>query len=331
MNMKKFITCAAVAAMLAMTLTGCTEEDWEEIDDLVDEIDEGLNDINEDLDDVSETLDGIGDYDGSYSDYSAYDDKKYGGKLGSAKELDGTTVVVSVFADDTETSWDNDDENKYKTLEYLGIATDWISDNCARYGADAEFIYDWTQYEDLYYTTEFNYDMTKDEEEPYYAENDYVEQSVDSEGLMEKYNADNIIYMLYFNNDYSCSTASATYAYVDEDTADYPYEIVNIFTRCDGMDENPASYAHEILHTFGAPDFYKADTDGQNYGITQDFVDYNDENYSNDIMYTTFDAETSDPYYDKITNDFTDLVAYYVGLISECSDVDEWGLGESQH
>lgn len=311
---KKMTAVISVIIIITTVFTGCIDDQ------------EFYNDLDIGYDE---------NYNEQYYETNFYDEEERDSeeKLGSAKELDGTTVLVSIFADDINTSWETDEneENMYKTLDYLSIAIEWIDENCNRYGVDPEFVYDWSQYEDLYYTTSFEYDMTYDEDDQYFSLNKYVETIVDSENLKDKYQADNIIYMVYYNNDYSSTTVSATYCWINEDTNDYPYEIVNIYTRCDGIDENPASYAHEILHTFGAPDFYLADEDGQNYGITQEFVDYNEEICSNSIMFTTFDAQTGDAYYDKITNEFDDVVAYYVGLLSQCNEVEEWGLGKSQH
>lgn len=323
--MKKLLLGLVTASVVSMLFTGCgVLDDYDDYDDY------GYEDYEEGQEDGDEEED---DYSGSSSngDYSKWDDKAYGGRLGSAKELDGTTVIVSIYADDKNTTWDGDDTAKENSLKYLGVATDWLTKSCGEYGANAKFIYDWEENPDLYTETQFEYDMTKGEDEQYYAQMDYVDANIDSDKIMKEYDADNIIYMMYFNTPEESDVTSATYAYTNEETADYPYEIVSIYVRCDGEEESPASYAHEILHTFGAPDFYQADEDGQNYGITQDFVDYNEENSSNDIMYTTFDANSETPYYDHVSNDFTDMVAYYVGLIPSCDDVEEWGLGESQH
>ena len=339
--MKKFLISAIAIASAMFTLTGCgLLGDYDEYDDYDDygyEDDYGYDDEYEDDNyDYDEDPNAGGFYDGSDGeltnfDYSQWDQYKFGGKLGSAKHLDGKTVLVAIFADDANTTWDGDDENKYATLDYLGVATEWLSKSVSKYGKSASFVYDWEANSDLYFETSFDHDMTEDGDDTYYAEMDYVEENIPSEDIMNKYNADNIIYMIYFNNDASNQVTSATYAYISEEFEDYPYEIVNIYTRCDGEDENPASYAHEILHTFGAPDFYMADEDGQNYGITEEFVQYNEENYSNAIMYTTFDAESQVPYYDHVSNDFSDLVAYYVGLIDYSEEKDYWGLGDSQY
>jgi len=41
-------------------------------------------------------------------------------------------------------------------------------------------------------------------------------------------------------------------------------------------------------------------------------------------MYTVTDTK-------EITNDFTDLDAYYVGILDQCGEVGEWGLARSEH
>lgn len=69
---------------------------------------------------------------------------------------------------------------------------------------------------------------------------------------------------------------------------------------------------HEILHAFGAPDLYTADEYGNNYGLTDELVDYIKNNLDNEIMYTT-DRVTGECHYSSITNDLTEITAYYIG------------------
>lgn len=287
------------------------------------------------------------DYSGSGNDdnYDDYDDNDAAGNsgnnsgsssnsgswsnLGSAKELNGTTVIVSIYADDTNTSWGSNNPEINDTLKYLGVACKWLEKQCANYGVTSKFVYDWSQDSDLYYTTTFPTDMTAESDEPYDLQMEYVDKNIDTNGLLSKYNADSIIYMLFFNTPDSSQVTSATFVY--EQDSSYEYEIVSIFTHCDGYVEVPASYAHEIMHTFGAPDLYSADTDGTNYGIKQEYVTELENSNSNDIMYTTFDAITQDCYYDKITNELTEIDAYYIGITDHSDVVDKWGFDASQH
>ncbi len=265
------------------------------------------------------------------TDYSQY---TFGGRLGSAKEIEGTTVVVSVFLNDKRTSWNfnssADIQSRNNALTYMKIATDWITKQCARYGTSTTFIYNWNQYPDLYFEGRVSCDMTdEDSDDPYYDQMAWIDENVDSQSLMDKYGADDIIYMLYINTPLSNECVSATYNYAEDDY--YPYEVVSIYVHSDGEEEAPAAYAHEILHTYGAPDLYLVDTDGQNYGISQEFVDQMERTSSNDIMYTTYDCYTYEPYYNYISNEFSDIDAYYVGLIDDYSVVREWGFERSQH
>ena len=50
-----------------------------------------------------------------------------------------------------------------------------------------------------------------------------------------------------------------------------------------------------------------------------DYIDYVDEFRNNDIMYSVNSTK-------EITNIFSDIDAYYVGLIDECDDVTKWNL-----
>ena len=86
-----------------------------------------------------------------------------------------------------------------------------------------------------------------------------------------------------------------------------------------------------MLHTFGAIDLYMADYSYDDYNITQDFVDYIENSDGNDIMYTTYDAYTNEPHYDEITNELTDIDAYYVGWLDDSELADQWGLVDSEH
>ena len=254
------------------------------------------------------------------------------GDLGSATEMDGTTVLLSVFIDDSNYSWNFDNsediDTAYDMLNYTTIACDWLKENTARYNCNFNCIYDWNADENLFYEAQVTGDLLSDEESDGIAW-DYIENNIDSEAILEQYDADNIVYIFFINTPSSIDTTSCTRNYYDG--MEYPYEICYMYCHCDGSEECPAAIAHEILHTFGAPDLYYADYDGDNYGITQEFVDELSYEESNDIMFVTFDCYTNELYYDHISNDFTDLDAYYVGLTDSNETVDEWGFYESEH
>lgn len=253
--------------------------------------------------------------------------------LGTCGELEGTTIVASIYLNDANTSWeDNDAQVIYDGLKSIEIATDWIEKSVATYGCNSKFIYDWSNNEDLYYAGTVDVDMLdvdKSGDDLDYATWQFIDDNIDSKALLQKYDADNIVYLFFINTPKSSDVTSCTRNYYED--MPYPYEMCYMYMFCDGEEEVPAAFAHEILHTFGAPDLYREDTYGDNYGVSKELINELERSASNDIMYTTYDAYSQAAHYDKITNDFTDVDAYYVGLIDSCDFVNEWGLGASQH
>lgn len=303
MKKNKLLLWGIVATMLLGTLTGC--EDLDELDELLDDTE------------VSSTGKG--------------ESGEYGfGKLGSASELYGRTVVLSIFADDDNSCWSEDDvELMYNSLDSLGVACDWITENAAKYGSDAEFIYDWEEDDELYYTVDMEMDLIEETDDTNDEIQSRIDGMIDSDSILEKYDADNIIYFFLVNTPSSNTATSCTANYYEG--MNYPYEFCLIYMNVDGEEEGPAAMAHEMLHTFGAPDFYMADEDGYNYGTTKKMVKYLQKHNSNDIMFTCFDAETQETYYDHISNDFTEADAYYVGLTDKSKFAKKWKLEPSQH
>ena len=73
------------------------------------------------------------------------------------------------------------------------------------------------------------------------------------------------------------------------------------------------------MHTFGAYDLYYV-----NNGISSEYVNHLESIDSNDIMYTVTSEKT-------ITNEFSELDAYYVGLIDSSNEQKTWNLPLSEH
>ena len=244
--------------------------------------------------------------------------------LGSAGSPDATTLIVSIFANDCNTNWDFEAEEDRATrslmLSYMESAVSWLTQQIATYGAEPHFIYDWEANPDLYFTYDFDQLLlVRPDAGAYWDQEDYVLESIPSESLKEKYHAQNIIYMFYFNTDERNTVNSWSMGYNQYRET----ELINIFVRDDypgGFYYVPASsLAHEIMHCFGAYDLYYASDI-----ISQDYVEHCIATDSMDIMYTvSFGAE--------IPQLFTQLDAYYMGLIDSCDEVTAWGLGKSAH
>ena len=67
------------------------------------------------------------------------------------------------------------------------------------------------------------------------------------------------------------------------------------------------------------------------YGITEEFFSYIEENDNNDLMYTVYNAESDVAEYDEISNEITDIDAYYIGWADSSETASDWGLEHSQH
>lgn len=242
--------------------------------------------------------------------------------LGSAGSPDGTTLIVSIFANDLNTHWNFETEEDRATqalmLTHMEAATSWLTQQINAYGAESLFIYDWEANPDLYYTYDFGQLLlVRPDGGGYWDQEDYVLENIPSEALKEKYHEQNIIYMFYFNTDESNSISSWSLSKLQNCET----EVVNIFVRDEFYESfyyiPASSLAHEIMHCFGAYDLYYASS-----AISQAYVDHCRITDSNDIMYTVSLGTT-------IPQLFTQLDAYYLGLVDSCDEVDTWGLGKS--
>ena len=259
----------------------------------------------------------------NYVENKSIDIISYDGKLGSAGKLSDTTLIISIFANDKETKWEPNSEtdNKTKDLmhENLSAAVTWINEQCSVYGVESEFVYDWKNCPDLCYTFSFTDSMVKADGGGYFTQSFYIDSYIDAEELKQRYNAQNIIYILYFNTDETNTFRSWTLSHLQKCST----ELINMYVRLDNGSSrdfmSPSCFAHEILHCFGAHDLYYASET-----ITQQFVDHCNTIKSNDIMYTVSTEK-------EISQELSELDAYYVGLIDSCSQVDEFGLGASSH
>lgn len=253
-------------------------------------------------------------------------------ELGSAAELSGKIIIVSIFTSDLKGSWDysdsHDKELRKTARKDLDIATEWIEDSAADYGRYVEFIWDFNTYKDLEYETELSIDafetLYSPSYQPFY---EAVDELVPTDALMKKYGADGIIYMMFFDDEYRDDKRSCSRPYYGH--PDYDYEMCFINMNRGSWTTRPSSIAHELLHLFGAPDLYFPNS--HNTGITQEYVDYIADTNLNDIMRIVTDPYTRVEYSDKIVNEITDITAYYVGLTDYSETVAQWGFNPSEH
>lgn len=255
------------------------------------------------------------------------------GDYGTAAELRGRTLCVSLFVDTNYDNWSTNDEKEEWRIK-LGYAVDWIEKAAGEYGVDSEFIYDWNEIPELCYDVKdkaFSYSRYLENNDGYNEMWNFINNDIPVNEMLSKYNADNILFIEFFNTSESNGLeAFATDGFFDKvfyyDTAFIP--------ACFGGRETTASViAHEILHLFGAADLYcKGSKDTMSYNMNQDMIDYMHENYPNDIMLRTFDHETNTPYYGEVNGGISPITAYYTGLTSDVPEaVLDFGLDLSTH
>ncbi len=250
--------------------------------------------------------------------------------LGLCGSIDGKTVIVTLFCSDYNTVFDPEDpedlEKTERAREYLGIAVDFITEQTAKYGAETEFFWDWEEDPELMLYRNIPAEGMSSSDSFYWTLR-ILNQTVDTEELLEKYGADNIAYLTVFDSTDEFYGNIQAYNSVKSNFSDDPHEFVCMcFYNGEAKQETgPAAYAHELLHLFSVPDLYEA---ASPYGITEEYVEYVKEAYPNEIMLHTRDE--NDRYtYDRIDKEISEITAYYLGLTDSCGDVERFGLGAS--
>jgi len=249
-------------------------------------------------------------------DYNSF----YDGRYGSSGTLQGNTLVISIFASDKNTKWTDsktDKKTEKNILKRLESATEYLEKNAAKYGKELNFIYNWENNQDLKYIAQFENNLVIKEGDNYKTQKSLIEKNINIKSLTNKYHADNIIYFYFLNTDFNNKIKPWT---IGHRTCDYcNIEFTNMYVRENGKLSSSATYAHEMMHQFGAPDFYF-----ENEIIPSSYVEYLKNNNSKDLMfYINNDV--------RITSKFTDLDAYYVGITSRPSEANKWNLGKSEY
>lgn len=236
---------------------------------------------------------------------------------GSAKYLDGSTVLVSLFIEDPSSTWT--DEKKELVMSKMDIANDFLVTEGASYGKSVNLIYNIYEHPDLNYTVSYSGTINDSDSSSYhlldYVTN-YIDENIPTQDILSNYGVDSIGYMCFLDK----SGVSYTFPYYEGDSDLYYYETCFMFLKCDGDYEPPAVYAHEMLHLFGARDLYATNEPD---GITKDFVQHIETDYPNEIMLTTYD-ENWNNVQDHVSNDLTDITAYFIGWVDDIPELDTY-------
>lgn len=248
---------------------------------------------------------------------------------GTGERLEGRILVISVFCSDFERQWDAESADDMAVAaqihDYIGTAMEYLESEAARYGKALEMVYDWEEHEDLRYFRNIPVENSYNSLSAGYEFGRSVSLTIDYEALMEKYGADGVVFYSLHNT--PCGYEGGAYAEPYGYYNDNDFEAAYIGYRKDDIVYSPLVYAHELLHLFGARDLYMG-RDIQ--GITQEYADYTVENNQNDIMFATNGYIPDERSYFEISEEITDITAYYLGWIDEFEDVERFGLVRSE-
>lgn len=224
--------------------------------------------------------------------------------LGSSSILEGRCLIISFYVDTPESSWSTAEIDA--TIDDMHIACEYLEDAAAKYGSQVEMIYDWSRGGDLrrlYHRAKIPF-VTDESEESEDRLDEYIARWVtylpSYEKLMEVYGANNVFMIVFFNHD------GRSYA-ISLDGIDSWNESLIAYT-----DANPAVLAHEMLHLFGAHDYYE----GAEY--TEDVVLYIKEKYPNEIMLKTKYQNG------RISSEVSPLTAYHLGWTDSAEEVEKF-------
>ena len=217
--------------------------------------------------------------------------------LGTAKILEGKNIIVSMYLDTPSYKWNPDDMKK--SLDSLDMACIYLQNNAQEYNMDATFIYDWTENDNLCYKAKMIMDPSDSERYEEILDKriaSWVSGVVGYQRLLKIYDADNIFMIVFIN------APGRSYAITYDGIDAYEESLIS-FTNSAKDTKNkfsPCTLAHEILHLYGAHDYYL----GAEY--TNDVVEYIKKTYPDDIMLSTDNDG-------KITKKIGSLTAYHLG------------------
>jgi len=206
-----------------------------------------------------------------------------------------------------------------------------IEGEAAKYGKSVEVIYYENENLDLIYVATIDDSIYKvnraGRDQSVFRKNtldlnDFIEKNIPYLELADKYQTDNIAYLVFVNEiGYSYSSAY-TRAYPDAalpSEARY-HEKAVIFNQVGTGD----TVFHEIMHLFGVPDYYRTGID-EDFGVSSEFAEYVYLTYPQEVM-TNSGTE-------KVTRDFDEhppnqhispLTAYRLGWLDDIPELKQF-------
>jgi len=218
----------------------------------------------------------------------SYSDGYFGSPLGSAKTLEGTVLVVSIFVRNDQNSLWNDEllAEFRKILRYSMLYLEELAES---YDTPLRFYQYQTEIgaDDLFYMMDLDGYLAggDDSDEMIIATRrdiDYfIENNIPYRELADKYRTNNITYVV-FTTEVDRSYAWLYYADRPNSNIAERYHEKSIVFLHTGY-----TLIHEMLHTFGAVDFYheEGEQERRNYfGVSKELMDHIKKNYPYEVM-----------------------------------------------
>ncbi len=233
---------------------------------------------------------------------------------GSAKELVGNNILISVLVDDAESTINIQTETEI--LENMRKAADWLEAEAQKRGKTARII---TGKEDSDLVLRYKYSGTVIDTNYNHDDTLLMLKNLKIGSLYskitEKYGDSNIAVILFLNkNARSFATPANPLATPENILMDDPYpadfcyfDTCVIFSRyfkyMEDTDFDPNLIAHELLHLYGAVDlYYQCSEDPQYDAMKAEQGIISGKYFPNEIMFNHVS-----------TNEISDLTAYLIG------------------
>ena len=262
-----------------------------------------------------------------------YSESYFGSQYGSAKLLEGKILLISIILDTSESSF----SSYYATFEtppgYLGLrmAKRMIEGEAGKYGKSVEVIFDVSPGSDLVYETKIDDQIYKYSKTganiAVFVRNtfdfyDFIENNIPYLELADKYQTDNIAYLVFVNEAGICYAhpySRAKECHIDGLPSDalYHERTVIYYPVADGR-----IIFHEILHLFGVPDYYRGAAD-EDFGVSEEFVEHVYNTYPQEIMLNPDSGEETNSNDDRPPcYQISSLTAYRLGWLDDIPELE---------
>jgi len=217
----------------------------------------------------------------------SYRDSYLGSPLGSAKTLDGTVLVVGIFIVNEYSVWNDELISEFRDL--LRWSLQYLEEVAYDYDTELHFY----QYQtvlgndDLFYMMDLDGLLAGGDDSDELVRDtrikidNFIEENIPYLELADKYRTNNITYVV-FTTENDRSYAWPYYAdFTPSQKAGRYHEKSIVFINSNFV------LVHEILHTYGAVDFYREEGKEENrefFGVNGELMDHIAKNYPQEVM-----------------------------------------------